>query len=305
MTHTAKGETALYDLRHLYEVSLQAERMSAKTITLYLAALDLFIDFQREHDYPLIVRDVERKHVAEFIVSLQRRGNTPATVHNRYRSLKRFWNFAVEELGLESGPMDRMKPPRLEEKLVKPLEPSQIEAIINACRNDWIGLRNVAIVLVLYDTGLRAEECRVLTVRDVSGDRIVVHGKGSKERVVRLGYQAQMAVERYLMRRPFDSKALWTGQTGEPLGVSGLFLAVKRAGKRAGIPDVHPHQLRHSYAAQYLMGGGNRYDLQESLGHASDQITQRYVRFVAQEHALQEHERVSPGDQLHPKRRRL
>jgi integrase/recombinase XerC len=294
----------LPSIRRLYELSLQAERLSPKTIGIYLEALDLLIEFLTARSYPTAVADVQRQHIAEFISELHRRGNTPATVNNRYRALRRFFNFAVEELGLPAGPMDRMKPPRLEEKLVRPLEPSQIEAMINACRNNWMGYRDAAILLVLYDTGLRAEECRALTLADLEGNRIVVRGKGSKERIVRLGHQAQMGVERYLMRRPFDSPALWLAMDGSALGETGLYQLVRRAGRRAGIPDAHPHQLRHSYAAQYLMGGGSRHDLQESLGHASDVITQRYVRFVAQEHALREHERVSPGDKLHPRRRR-
>jgi len=295
--------TTLADLRHLYAISLQAERLSPKTLAIYLEALDHLIAFVVDQGYPTAIRDVQRSHIAEFLVALQSRGNSSATIHNRYRALRRFFNFAVDELGLPYGPMDRMRPPRLEEKLVRPLESAQVEAMINSCKSDWRGLRDVAILLVLYDTGLRAEECRALTLADLEGNRIIVYGKGSKERVVRLGYQAQMAVTRYLMRRPFDNPALWIGMTGEPLGETGLYQAVKKAGKRAGIPDVHPHQLRHGYATQYLMSGGTRQDLQQSLGHASDSITQRYVRFVAQEHALQAHERVSPGDQLRPKRR--
>jgi len=249
------------------------------------------------------VQDVQRIHIAEFLTSLHDRGNTPATVNNRYRALRRALSFAAEELGLPASPMSLMKPPRLEERVIRPLEPEQIEAMINSCKNNWRGLRDVAILLVLYDIGLRASECRHLTTADLAGDHIIVRGKGSKERVVRMGYQARLAVERYLLRRPFNSPALWIGMTGEPLGETGLYQAVKKAGKRAGIPDVHPHQLRHSYATQYLALGGDRYDLQQSLGHTSGEVTKRYVRFAVSAHALKEHEKFSPGDRLRPKRR--
>jgi len=295
--------TTLSGLRRLYSISLQAERLSPKTITVYLEALDGLTAFLTAQGYPTAVRDVQREHIAEFLTTLHNRGNTPATVNNRYRALRRALSFAAEELGLPASPMSLMKPPRLEERVIRPLEPEQIEVMINSCKNDWRGLRDVAILLVLYDIGLRASECRNLTVADLAGDHITVRGKGSKERVVRMGYQARLAVERYLLRRPFDSPALWVGMTGEPLGETGLYQAVKKAGRRAGILDVHPHQLRHSYATQYLAGDGNRYDLQESLGHTSDTATKRYIRFGTQEHALKEHERVSPGDRLRPKRR--
>jgi integrase/recombinase XerC/integrase/recombinase XerD len=297
----APGKHRLSGLLRLYELSLRAQRLSPKTIGLYVQTAEAFLAYAGE----VAAEDVRREDIERFLVELQRRGNSPATIHNRYRCLRRLFDFAVTELGLDHGPMDRMRPPRLEEKVIRPLEPSQVEAMMAATGRGWKGLRDAAILMTLFDCGIRRAECLRITLQDVATDRLLIKGKGGRERVVRLGYQAQMAIERYLLARPVvDTQALWLGNGGEPLGESGMFLIIRRLGKAAGIPDAGPHRLRHSFACAYLMGGGGRDDLQQNLGHTSPIVTSRYVKFVAQEHSLRQHEKFSPGDQLKQPRRR-
>jgi len=297
------GGRSLTSVIDLFNLSLRSERLSPKTISAYMDAANMFVAFAEEQGFPTEPRAIRREHVEGFLVACHEKGNSASTVHQRYRSLRRLFEFVVEECNLEVGPMDRLNPPRLEEKVVKPYSIEQIEAMLAACEGDWMGLRDRALMIVAYDTGLRRAELLQLQTTDVHEEKIVVAGKGSKQRTVRMGYQSLVAVRRYLEARPFVTDHLWQAYGGARLGSSGLYLLIRRRAKVAGVPGADVHRFRHSYACDYLLGGGNQYDLQVSLGHGGPQITQLYVRFVQQAHALSDHVLHSPGDRLRPPRR--
>jgi len=167
------------------------------------------------------------------------------------------------------------------------------------------GLRDRAILEVLYGCGLRVSELVGLDVGDVDLDEgfLRVLGKGSKERVVPIGGYAAQAVSAYLTHgRPFlrsrrsavqkDRSALFVNQRGGRLTRQAVFGIVKRYGQRAGV-DIHPHTLRHSFATHMLQGGADLRSLQEMLGHADISTTQIYTH-VDRSHLIEEYLSTHP-----------
>jgi integrase/recombinase XerD len=163
--------------------------------------------------------------------------------------------------------------------------------------------RDRAIILVLFDTGLRASELCAITIGDVNIDRsnIKVVGKGSKERVVFFGRRTAKALWRYLVLQLASSKPDDTlFSVGNPDDFRSMSRCVlrtllKRIGERAGVPNVYPHRFRHTFAINYLRNGGDLFTLQELLGHSNLEMVRRYAR-IAQIDCANAHQQASPVD---------
>lgn len=162
------------------------------------------------------------------------------------------------------------------------------------------GVRDKAIVLTLLDAGLRASELCALTIEDAdlsSGRILVQHGKGGKGRITYLGNAARRAVWRYLNHRgdARQDDPLFVTREDRPLNPDQLGKLFHRLGLRAGVSDLHPHRLRHSFATEFLRNGGNLLGLQRLLGHSSLVMVQRYAA-IAEADLARAHETGSPAD---------
>jgi site-specific recombinase XerD len=161
--------------------------------------------------------------------------------------------------------------------------------------------RDSAILLVLFDTGIRRGELLGLRVEDVElRERLAyVTGKGGHTRAVRFGTKTAVALDRYLRlrrgHRYAGSEALWLGQDG-PLGESGVAIMLAKRCTAAGLPRLHPHQLRHTFAHEYLANGGQEGDLQRLAGWRSPLMLRRYGASLADERARKAY--TSPADRL-------
>ncbi len=232
----------------------------------------------------------------------------PRTVHHYYRALHAFFNWAVGEGFLPKRPIAEVKVAKPKRKVIRPYSPEQIKAMLSVC--DWdcqhnakfLGSRNRAIVLMLLDSGLRLSELASIRFQDIDTERgwIKVVGKGSKERVVRIGKTAQRALWRYLMHRSDNgSSEIWLSEEGRPLQGSGIQSMIDRLKKRAGINDEGSvHRLRHTFALSFLRADGNPFNLQYLLGHNSLEMVRRYTDTLGMEDALKAHEKASPADAL-------
>jgi site-specific recombinase XerD len=187
---------------------------------------------------------------------------------------------------------------------------SDFARLLAACDlRTWHGVRDYAILLLLYDTGIRRGELLAMRLGDVEAvDRAasVVSGK-SGTRAVGMGTAARRAVRDYLTRAryavPTDHDALWITRTGEPLGPRGVGKLIDRLKAAAGIEGrIYPHKLRHTFSTEFLRNGGNAYTLQVALGHTSPVVTSNYVHLAAAdvERAMQT---FSPADALAKRRR--
>ncbi|MCR2763315.1 site-specific tyrosine recombinase XerD [Microbacterium sp. zg.B48] len=216
-------------------------------------------------------------------------------------SVRGFHRFLARE-GIETDdPTGRLRPPKAARRLPKALTVDQIERLLDASgpeasltgdvlpatgSDELIGLRDRALLELLYATGARVSEVVQLDVDDLAhGDVVRVRGKGSKERIVPVGSYARAALEAYLTRsRPELSRRgratprLFLGARGAPLSRQSAWLVIQHAAARAQLTaHVSPHTLRHSFATHLLQGGADVRVVQELLGHASVATTQIYT----------------------------
>ncbi|WP_341934011.1 site-specific tyrosine recombinase XerD [Microbacterium sp. LWO14-1.2] len=211
-----------------------------------------------------------------------------ATSLARLQSSVRGWHRFLAREGIEDDdPSGRLRPPKAPRRLPKALTIDQVERLLAApSAEEPIGIRDRALLELLYATGARVSEAVGLDVDDVShGDVLRLRGKGSKERIVPVGSYARAAVDAYLTRvRPGlaakgrASARLFLGARGAPLSRQSAWLVIRDAAERAQITsEVSPHTLRHSFATHLLQGGADVRVVQELLGHASVATTQIYT----------------------------
>ena len=206
----------------------------------------------------------------------------------RLQSSVRGWHrFLAREGIAEADPSARLRPPKQPRRLPKALTIDQVEQLLGApSAEDPIGIRDRALLELLYATGARVSEAVSLDVDDLAhGDVLRLRGKGSKERIVPVGSYARAAVDAYLTRvRPGlaakgrASAKLFLGARGAPLSRQSAWLIIRAAAEGAKITaEVSPHTLRHSFATHLLQGGADVRVVQELLGHASVATTQIYT----------------------------
>jgi integrase/recombinase XerD len=238
------------------------------------------------------------------------------SLFNIHASLSALWSWAVEEGLVEKNLARTIKPPKVNDPVIEPFTKEQIKAMLKACDRsaNWkergstsnerpTAERDHAIILVLLDTGVRAQElCDIkLGELNLSGNNIRITGKGSKERIVYFGKRTAKALWKYLLPRlntqKPDDYLFLVGFPNDPhqMERTGLHTLVNRIGKRAGVADVFPHRFRHTFAITYLRNQGDVFTLQNLLGHSDLDMVRRYAR-IAQTDCARVHQTASPVD---------
>jgi integrase/recombinase XerC len=290
--------------RHLqgFLLSGRVDGLSPRTLADYEYKVGAFVSFC----LGLGVDDpgqVTASEVRQFILKLQERGGAPSSVSGYCKSVKRFFNWMVEEKILDQSPMARIHPPRVPQKIIMPFSPEHIKNLLLLCVDGtFIGARNRALVLMFLDTGLRLSEMAGIQLVDINFDRevIKVMGKGAKERVVRIGRTAQKALLHYLLMRQDDYPCLWVSEERKPLTHWGIAQVIDTLKKRSGISDVRcsAHTFRHTFATRALMNGAGEFEVQSLLGHSKLDMTRRYAASLRSEEAVVGHRKWSPVDNL-------
>jgi integrase/recombinase XerD len=281
---------------------LRVERALAEnTLVAYgrdLRRLAAYADRRRKD-----VLELRQSDLADFIGSLKGEQLSPQSVARAVHAVRGFYRFAVREGRLVADPMENLKAPKTFKALPRYLTPEQVEALLAAPDTSTsLGLRDRAILEVMYATGLRVSELVGLRQTDVQLEVGIVtcFGKGRKERLVPLGRTARQWVERYLatvrggLCRDPSSPTLFLSQRGGRLSRMGLWLIVRRHAVRAGVERVlTPHVLRHSFATHLLERGADLRSLQAMLGHADISTTQIYTH-ITRERLRQVYDRYHP-----------
>ena len=272
-----------------YLAALAAERgLSANTVGAYRRDLGQY----RTHLESSDVDDagsITADHITDFVGSLRNRGLTPSTVARKVAAVRGLHRYAVDEDIVGSDPTVLVASPSRPAALPRALSVDRVLALLDAPdRTTPLGVRDAALLEVMYATGCRVAEAVGLTTGDLDLETssALVTGKGNRQRLVLMGGHAVDAVRSYLPvrldlkgDRP-DPGVLFLSARGRPLTRQAVWQIVKRSARLAGIPeeDVSPHVLRHSAATHMVEGGADLRVVQEMLGHATIGTTQMYTR---------------------------
>jgi site-specific recombinase XerD len=193
-----------------------------------------------------------------------------------YRTVNTFCKWCVLEGTLQSNPMERVRRPRVPKRKSPRLSLAEVERMLAAVRGTMHAARNLAMVCLAVDSGLRRSEILKLKVKDVDLGRGVVRvlGKGGRERVVPIGQATREALRAYLAARPASSSSrAFVISAGRPLTVDGMQTLMYRLKARAGLPQLRWHLLRHTFANLFIENGGGLRQLQAILGHSDIRTT--------------------------------
>jgi integrase/recombinase XerD len=237
----------------------------------------------------------------DYAVALRDRGFSSATVRRRLAAVRAFLKHRAREGGRADA--GRSVPlPRLGRRLPEPLTRAEVEAIVTRPDASPRGLRDRAMLELLYGAGLRVSELVALRVSDVDLEERLVRtlGKGGRERVVPMGRRASEAIRVYIQRgRPYLGRLqrgdiLFLNHRGQGITRQAVFQLVREHARAAGIDKaVTPHTLRHSFATHLIEGGCDLRSVQEMLGHASIETTQVYTH-VSADHVRRAYFRAHP-----------
>ena len=261
-----------------YNYYLRIERaMSPNTVASYCSDVEFFLQY-----YTSSLSDLQPEHVEEFILSrdfLSKRSQA-----RLLSSLRSFCTWLVMEGLLKDNPCDRVDAPKLGRYLPDVLSVEEVEAVIaTADTTTWMGLRDKALLEVLYGCGLRVSEAVSLKISNfyIEDSFVRIVGKGNKERIVPIGEMAIGAVLAYLENRPAEFSGvdeLFLNRYGKALSRVSAFNTVKKMTLAAGVnKSVSPHTFRHSFATHLIENGADLRVVQEMLGHESVATTEIYT----------------------------
>ena len=303
----------------LFANTKQIEGRSPKTISWYRGMLSRFAEHVSDGE-PTELGSITVADARSFVASLQKRttryqhhpltpeqkgGLSPQTIHGYVRALKAFSAWLAEEEHTSRDIFARLKRPKLPKPILEILSDQEIDDIVRAINPRCeLGARSYLMVLLLLDTGIRASELCHLALENtfVDDGYIKVCGKGNRERIVPFGAGTRKALVRYITTWRPEPVDPGTDETilsihGTPLSYDGLLQAIKRLGRRASVPRLHPHLFRHTFSVRYLMNGGDVMTLRLILGHSTLDVTLMYMH-LAEAHVKVQHHKFSPVDRL-------
>jgi tyrosine recombinase XerC len=274
------------DLLEAYFRYLRAERnLSPLTMRNYRHDLGHFAAYLEDVEGAGLL-EADRHAFRRYLGLLKESGMATASLNRKVSTIRGFYKFLVRENILESSPLTTVSAPKRERRLPTILSKDDLRSLIEAAEETTPqGLRNRAMLELMYASGVRLSEVVGLDLRhlDLEERRVLVRGKGNKERIVLLGAPAEEALRRYLAKGRTrlvsgPAEAVFLNRDGNRISGRSVQYIVRRHALKAGLEQhVWPHLLRHSFATHLLDGGAELRVVQDLLGHASPVTTQIYT----------------------------
>jgi integrase/recombinase XerC len=287
-----------------FAVHLATERrLSGHTGSAYaadLAALEAWCEAEGLGDWA----EVDGQHIRRFAARSHAGGLSPRSVQRRLSAVRSFYRFLIREGLVKHNPGIDVRAPKSAKRLPRTLDADQMGRLLDQKPDEPLGVRDLAIMELLYSSGLRLAELVSLDLSslDLADHTVRVIGKGNKTRIVPVGSKARDALEGWLAERAGlaspDTQALFVGRNGRRLGARAVQLRVASVSRQQGLQvGVHPHLFRHSFATHLLESSHDLRGVQELLGHSDISTTQVYTHLDFQHLA-----RIY--DDAHPRARR-
>lgn len=262
--------------------------LAQNTIVSYERDLKSYTKYLKKVESITNLQDIQRIHIVHFLTFLKEQGKSARTMARHIASIRAFHQFLLRDKVVDNDPTVHIETPKQERSLPKVLNLQEVEQLLETPKEDsHFGLRDKAMLELLYATGIRISELIGLNTGDVHITMGFVRciGKGNKERIIPIGKSAIGAVQKYLDegRPSFVSKkhrddALFLNHHGQRMTRQGFWKILKRLASEAGISkELTPHTLRHSFATHLLENGADLRAVQEMLGHADISTTQIYT----------------------------
>lgn len=278
------SEAFTYFIREKY-----SEGLSKETITFYNYNIPRFVEWC--YDY-YDIEDVSELNTRLFedykIHLLSNRSSKKKTSLQTYsRAVKTFLNW-VNRKGLLDEEIGKLNLIKAETPNIVPLSDTEIRILLDCFDNTFLGIRNKLICLMMVDSGLRRGEVVKLKTDNINltNNTMLVNGKGEKERIVPFGAETKKHLINYLDFPQKTNESFFRTVNGDPITDNTIKMFFQDLKKDSGIHRIYPHLLRHTFATNYILYGGDLEELRILLGHSSIVMTQKYVHLAAQQRIL-------------------
>lgn len=279
------AKDSVLDYIHFIQVERQ---LSKNTLASYQRDLESYLENILHEQGLHNLNEVERSHILHHLETLSSNGNSSRTIARHISSIRSFHQFLLREKVTDKDPTIHLEMPKIEQKLPRVLSIEEVESLIAAPnRQKPQGVRDIAMLELLYASGMRISECIGLNIEDIhlTMGFVRVFGKGGKERIIPLGKSAIKACDDYLQNARDKLQgnypktgALFINQRGKRLTRQGCWKLLKEHATKANIKkEITPHTLRHSFATHLIENGADLRAVQEMLGHADISTTQIYT----------------------------
>lgn len=307
----------LNDSLKLFLIDRQLKGATDKTIINYESQVRYFIEYTGDID----INDITLQHLKDYLIHLQKREIYPehpfikdktdklskVSVQSYIRQLRIFINYLYKEELIDTDLCLKFRLPKAPKKVINILSDEEKQILLNSfTERSELQIRNKTIIALMLDSGLRRNEVITLNYDDVNliSNYILISGKGQKERLVPIGLTSKKLLIKYMKFRSlpeFQTNRLFIDKDKKPLTDNAIKMMFTRLRKKTGIDRLHPHMLRHTFATDYLINGGDIFSLQQILGHSSLEMVRKYSH-LASSYVIANHKRLSPLDEMHKRK---
>ncbi|CCV64469.1 Tyrosine recombinase [Alteracholeplasma palmae J233] len=261
--------------------------LSKNTILAYIRDLEQYVEFLNKYQKVTKVSKIEKKHIESYLSSLKRKEINSKSISRKLTSIKKFHHFLLIEKEVDDDVSVHFNTPKISKSLPTVLSIEEVVRLLEAVdKTTELGIRNTALLELIYGSGLRVSELLELKISDIHINQsyVIVTGKGSKERMVPISDMASVAIKNYIIKsretllKGKKHSFLFVNQYGERLSRQGFHKLLKKLGSDSNIEtEFSAHTLRHSFATHLLENGMDLRTLQNLLGHEDISTTQIYT----------------------------